>query len=180
MTSRRLLALCVAMMLGPAFLGYSGSALAQSPAPSAPVQSVDTSRFLNLAHSSSVMQARASELVATHDVRPEARSLAQGVLEFRRGLNARLAGLARERNVTLPTVLEFEHQTILENLQPLDGLELSRRYAEVEIQALEQELQIYRAAPTGDAPIQGLANETVPKLQELLDQAQRARQTLGP
>ena len=29
----------------------------------------------------------------------------------------------------------FEHKVILENLQPLDSLELSRRYSEVQVQA---------------------------------------------
>ena len=85
--------------------------------------------------------------LTSRDTRPEARSFAQAMLEFRRALGSKLEGLARERNLKLPTVLEFEHQTVLENLEPLDALELSRRYAEVEMQALEQELQIYGAAP---------------------------------
>jgi predicted outer membrane protein len=178
MMRRSSFALWAALALGSMVPGHPERALAQ--AAGAPVQGVDAARFLSLAHSFNAMQARASELVASRDTRPEARSLATAMLEFRRALGAKLDGLARERNLTLPTALEFEHQTVLENLEPLDALELSRRYAEVEIQALEQELQIYRAAPTGDAPVQGLANETVPKLQELLEQAKRARQTLGP
>lgn len=180
MSPRGFLALCVAAPLAAAFPGCPKTALAQPAGAPAPVQSLDATRFLNLAYSSSAMQARASELAATRDTRPEARSFAQTMLEFRRGLASKLDGLARERNLTPPTALEFEHQTILENLQPLDALELSRRYAEVETQALEQELTIYRAAPAADERIQGLAKETAPKLQELFDQAKRVRQTLGP
>jgi len=142
-------------------------ALAQVASTPTPVQGIDAS-------------VRASELVAARDTRPEARSFAQGMLELRRALAPKLEGLARERGLTLPTVLEFEHQAIIENLEPLDSLELSRRCAEVEVQALEQELGIYRAVPASDEAIRVLANDTVPKLEERLDEAQRARQSLGP
>ena len=173
------LALCAALALSAVVLSHPERALAQAAGAPAPVQGVDASRFLFLAHSSK-MQARASELAASRDTRPEARAFARAVLEFRRALGSRLEGLARERNLTLPTALEFEHQTILENLEPLDALELSRRYAEIETQALEQELQIYGAAPSSDEKVQALANETAPKLHELLAEAKRARQSLGP
>src|SRR3954469_5281354 len=119
-------------------------------------------------------------LVVSRDTRPEARALATAMLEFRRALGAKLDGLARERNLTLPTALEFEHQTILENLEPLDALELSRRYAEVETQALEQELLIYRAAPASDESLRAFASDTAPRLEQLLDEARRTRQAIGP
>src|SRR3954471_18268133 len=178
MMRRSSFALWAALALGSMVPGHPERPLAQ--AAGAPVQGVDAARFLSLAHSFNAMQARASELVASRDTRPEARSLATAMLEFRRALGAKLDGLARERNLTLPTALEFEHQTILENLEPLDALELSRRYAEVETQALEQELLIYRAAPSSDEKVQALANETAPKLHELLAEAKRTRQSLGP
>jgi cytochrome c-type protein NapC len=41
---------------------------------------------------------------------------------------------------------DFEHRKVVENLEPLDYLALSRRYAEVRIQALEQEIRGYDAA----------------------------------
>jgi putative membrane protein len=180
MMHRSSLALWAALALGSMVPGHPERALAQAADASAPVQGVDAARFLLLAHSSNAMQARASELVASRDARPEARSIAQAMLEFRRALSAKLDGLARERNLALPTALELEHQTILENLEPLDALELSRRYVEVELQALQQELQIYRVAPASDEGLRTLANETAPKIQQLLDDARRTRQSLGP
>ena len=161
-------------------LGHSGHGLAQPTGAPAPVQSMDATRFLSLAQSSSTMQARASEHVASRDTRPEARSFAQAMLEFRRALGSKLEGLARERSLKLPMVLEFEHQTILDNLEPLDALELSRRYAEFEIQALQQELLIYRAAPASDESLRAFASDTAPRLQQFLDQAKHTRQTIGP
>jgi putative membrane protein len=180
MMHRSSLALWAALALGSMVPGHSGRALAQPTGVPAPAQSVDASRVLSLAQSSNAMQARASELVTSRDTRPEARSFAQAMLEFRRALGSKLEGLARERNLKLPTVLEFEHQTVLENLEPLDALELSRRYAEVEIQALEQELQIYHSVPASDESLHAFANDTAPKLQQRLDEARRARQAIGP
>src|SRR3954453_21728014 len=168
MMRRSSFALWAALALGSMVPGHPERALAQAAGAPAPVQSVDAARFLSLAHSFNAMQARASELVASRDTRPEARSLATAMLEFRRALGAKLDGLARERNLTLPTALEFEHQTILENLEPLDALELSRRYAEVEVQALPQELQLYRTAQASDESLRALANDTAPKIQQLL------------
>jgi putative membrane protein len=70
---------------------------------------------------------------------------------------------------------------ILENLQPLDSLELSRRYAEVQVQALEQELQNYAAAESSlDEWVRTFARDTRPRLQELLDEARRLRQAIAP
>jgi putative membrane protein len=175
-----LFALWAALAFGAVVLGHSGRAFAQPTGVPAPAQSVDASRFLSLAQSSNTMQARASELVTSRDTRPEARSFAQAMLEFRRALGSKLEGLARERSLKLPTVLEFEHQTVLENLEPLDALELSRRYAEVEVQALEQELRIYRSVPASDESLRAFANDSAPKLQQLLEDARRARQAIGP
>jgi len=174
------LAFRAALALGIAVLGHPERALAQVAGAPAPAQGVDASRFLFLAHSSNAMQARASELVTSRDTRPETRSFAQAMLEFRGALGSKLEGLARERNLQLPTVLEFEHQTILENLEPLDALELSRRYAEVEAQALEQELQIYRSIPASDESLRAFAGDIAPRLQQLFEEAKRTRQTLEP
>src|SRR4051812_8016861 len=94
-TFRRLSAWCAVAALGAAIMGHPGRALAQSPGPSAPVQGLDAPRFLSLARSSSAMQARASELVASRDTRPEARSFAQTMLEFRRARSEARGARAR-------------------------------------------------------------------------------------
>src|SRR4051794_30347197 len=77
--------------------------------------------------------------------------------------------------------MEFEHQVILENLELLDFLALSRRYAEVQVQALEQELQIYRAAlQTADEALSSFARQTLPQLEQQLEGARKARTAVQP
>ena len=68
---------------------------------------------------------------------------------FRAEQLGRLRRIAEERGLQLPKEEEFEHKVVLENLEPLDYLALSRRYAEVQVQALEQEIRGYEAAAQG-------------------------------
>lgn len=159
----------------------SGPAWAQ-PAATAPApQPLKGEAFLRLAHSSAVLQARAAELVVARETQPEARAFARRMVEFRPGQLARLEAAARANGLAIPAVQPLEHQAILENLEPLDLLELSRRYAEVQVQALEQELRIYAAGESGpDAWVKSLAPETVAELQRLLEDARQLRQAIGP
>ncbi|WP_048707543.1 DUF4142 domain-containing protein [Microvirga massiliensis] len=170
-----LAALAFAAVMVPAMAVAQPSASTQAAKPP------DAETFVSFAHSLAVVQARAAELVASRETRPEARSFAQRMVEFRRGQIARLEGVARENSVPVPALPQFEHRMILENLEPLDFLALSRRYAEFQVQALEQELQIY--ASVQDAPVgwlSALAREMLPELSRLLDEAREMQKAVGP
>ena len=146
----------------------------QAPAPS-------PKQILSLAFSSATLQARVAQLAAERETRPEVRSFAQAAVEFRKEHLSRLEALARERSFTLPAVMEFEHRVILENLEPLDFLALSRRYAETQVQALEQEFQIYRAAlQTPDEGLSSFARQTLPQVEQQLEGARKARAAVQP
>ena len=152
--------------------------------PARTVQSPQTGNaetFLRLAHSFAVLQARAAELAASRDTRPEVRSFAHRMVEFRREQITRLLATARERTIAISPIPVFEHRVVLENLEPLDFLALSRRYAEIQVQALEQELQGYTSGEAGsDEGIRALAHDTRPHLQRLLEEARQVRQAVGP
>ncbi len=155
-------------------------AMGQAPA-TAPARTVGTADLLRLAHSSAVLQARTSDLVASRDTRAEARTFAQGMVSFRREQIPKLEGAARANGLPVSSALEFEHQAIIENLEPLDQLELSRRYAEVQIQALRQELQVYDASQSASAEwVKRLIDEFRPELQRMLDGAIQLRKSVGP
>jgi len=83
--------------------------------------------------------------------------------------------------MSLPAVKELEHQVILDNLEPLDSLELSRRYAEAQVQALEQEIGIYQAASRDpDQRINAFAAVTLPELQQQLELARKMFEAVRP
>jgi putative membrane protein len=161
-----------------------GAMLALGALPALPARSqaqVDPARFLAFAHSSAVLQERASTLAASKDTRPEVKEFAREMARFRGEQLGRLRAVAQERGLQLPKDEEFEHKVVLENLEPLDYLALSRRYAEVQVQALEQEIRGYEAAARGsDETMKRLAAETLGQLRQRLEAARRMEAAVKP
>ena len=152
-----------------------------TPAHSAETRSVEPEEFLRLAYSSASLQGQAAQLAAGRDTRPEVKSYATAAVDFRQGLLQRIEAFARERNMPLPSVKEFQHQVIIENLEPLDYLALSRRYAEMQMQALDQELSIYRAASNSpQQEIKSFADQVIPELEKQREGAQAMYDTIKP
>lgn len=174
----------IALILGAALPGAVSTVSAQgqgasgAPAQTRPIEPQD---FLRLAYSSASLQAQAAQLAASRETRPEVKSYATAAVDFRKGLLQRIETFARENNMTLPSVKEFEHQVIIENLEPLDYLALSRRYAEIQLQAIEQELNIYQAA--SQSSHQGgktFATQVLPELQQQRDGARKMYEAVKP
>ena len=100
---------------------------------------------------------------------------------FRRQQVERLRAVAQERSLGPPAESEFEHRVVLEKLEPLDHLALSRRCAEVQVQALEQEIRGYEAASRGaDGGIRQLSAEMLPELRQRLEAAHRMHDAVKP
>ena len=168
----------VAALLG---LGSFVPSAAQDRVPAEDARPVDPGRFLGFARSSAVLQERASRLAASKDTRPEVREFAREMVWFRGQQAERLRAVAQERSVGLPTEEEFEHRVVLENLEPLEYLALSRRYAEVQVQALEQEIRGYEAAARGaNEAVKRLCAEMLPQLRQRLEAAHRRHDAVKP
>jgi putative membrane protein len=175
----RLLQLVRAAVAAACLLSAAPFPASGQPAPAA--RTLDAPTFLRLARSSAVLQRRAAELVAARETRPEAHTFARMMVEFRREQLAKLEAAARERQLPIPSAQEFEHRVVLQNLEPLDFLALSRRYAEIQVQALEQEVRGYISAEgSPDEWLRTLARDTRPDLERLLEQARQMRQSVGP
>jgi predicted outer membrane protein len=179
---RTLFGSCLAAAVPWASAAVMDAAAAEPAPPSAPALRLpEADGFLRLAHSSAVLQAQAAGLAASRDTRPEVRAFARRMVEFRREQIADLLSAARVRTLAVSPVPAFEHKVILENLEPLDGLELSRRYSEVQIQALEQEVQAYALGESSpDEWVRTVARNTRPRLEGLLDEARQAGKAVGP
>jgi putative membrane protein len=150
-------------------------------APTTQTRPIEPQEFVRLAYSSASLQAQAARLAAGRDTRPEVKDYAASAADFRASLLHRLEAFARERSIPLPAMKEFEHQVIIENLEPLDALELSRRYAEIQVQALDREIGIYQAA--GRSPhqeIKEFATQVLPELQQRLKGAQTMYDAIKP
>lgn len=152
-----------------------------SPAAPEQARAIEPQEFLRLAYSSATLQAQIAKLAASKETRPEVKGFATTASEFRTGLLKRIETFAGEQKLQLPNVKEFEHQVIVENLEPLDYLALSRRYAEVQMQALDQEITIYQAAGRSSQPgLKSFAEQVLPELQQQHAEARKMFDTVKP
>lgn len=126
------------------------------------------------------LQLLASRLAASRETREEVRGYAGEMARWREGQLARLQPFLEERGIRDPGMLE-DQETVWEGLRRLDFLALSRRYAEVQVQALELEIPGYeRATALPDPAVAALANETLPELRRLLEGARRVLEAMRP
>jgi putative membrane protein len=176
--------LILVFVLGSAFTGAIAYALAQGQGASgaaAQTRPIEPQEFLRLAYSSATLQGQIAKLAASRDTRPEVKGYAAAAADFRTSLLQRIEAFARERSMPLPSVKEFEHQVIIENLEPLDYLALSRRYAEVQMQSLEQEIGIYQAASrSSNQEIKAFASQVLPDLERQQAEARKMYEAVKP
>lgn len=152
-----------------------------APAASAQTRTIEPQEFLRLAYSSASLQGQIAQLAASRDTRPEVKSFATAATEFRTELLKRIEAFAGAQKIPLPNVKEFQHQVIMENLEPLDYLALSRRYAEVQMQALDQEVTIYQAAGrSSDQGAKSFAEQVLPDLQQQQVEARKMFDAVKP
>jgi putative membrane protein len=173
----------VVLLGGVAAPGPGAKAQGERPGGAAgEARPVAPAEFLRFALSSAAMQARAASLAASRDTRPEVKGFAQEMARFREAQTERLRAFAQARGIAVPEgAAEFGHRVVLQNLEPLDYLALSRRYAEVQVQALEQEVRGYEAAAASpDDALKELAGAMLPQLRQWLDGARKAYDAVRP
>jgi putative membrane protein len=138
----------------------AGSASAQQ-------EPLDADGFLRHAASFAAFEIEAGSLALRSATEPEAVEMARQSVEQQSSVMQRLRAMARERGLPMPEGMVLEHRAALEGLAPLDGEELNRRYAESHAQALQQAIELYRAAASqdDDPALKALAAEILPDLE---------------
>lgn len=177
----RILLACLTAALACGVTGAPSPLRAQPTVTRPAPEPLNAATFFSLAHSSATVQSKAAQIAASRETRPEVQAFAQRMVNFRREQIPKLEGAAREKAIAIPTAKQFEHQVIIENLEPLDFLALSRRYAEFQVQALEQELEIYSGGEASpDESVRSLAVQAFPELRKLLEEARGMQRAVGP
>ena len=152
---------------------FAGAAWAQTSAPS-------NAEGLRALYGLAELQRRASALAASRDTRPEVKSFATEMAAWRETQVPRLRDFLAGRGLAAPEMSE-DQRAVWEALEPLDFLALSRRFAEIAVQALELEIAGYeRATATSDQAITALAAEMLPELRRTLEGARRAHEAVRP
>jgi putative membrane protein len=131
--------------------------------------------------SSAMLQNKMSSVAASRDTRPEVKAFAAEEARAAEGHLEELRTFSRARSLALPQEMDAVHKVIWDNIEPLDYLALTRRYAEMEQQALERDVQMYEeAAKSPDADVQALAAKMLPGLRRRLEQARQVHDAVKP
>ena len=94
----------------------------------------------------------------------------------------KLKEAAAQEHITLPTDLAAKDQATYDRLSKLSGADFDRAYAQDMVKDHQQDLQAFqREANRGnDAAIRGFASQTVPMIQQHLEQAKEMLKTVSP
>src|SRR6185369_2414150 len=92
-----------------------------------------------------------------------------------------LKSLAAQKNVTLPTALDQQHQADVDKLSKLSGAAFDREYMSMMVKDhVEDVAEFEREAATGsDSDVKAWAGRTVPTLRQHLQMAQDAAAKVG-
>ena len=92
--------------------------------------------------------------------------------------NQEMMALAQQKQITPPSTMGAEHQSIYDDLAKLRGGAFDRAYAQAMVRDHEEDLRLYReeAANGTDPDVKAFAARHVPLLQEHLRMAQRLPQ----
>lgn len=87
--------------------------------------------------------------------------------------NSELKALAAKQNVTLPTTVSSGHQSTMEELNGLSGMEFDRAYVDAMVEAHENDVELFREQAEDDdsamGEVKAFAAKTLPTLQKHLE-----------
>jgi putative membrane protein len=179
-------ALLIAAAAAGAVAMATGSGPADRPADAAADASAEQAERLEtfVAHAASLamLGIGASERAADQASRPEVRGFAERAVQTQRDILQRVQALGRELDVGAPSAMLLEHRAVFEGLAPLTGEEFNRRYAETQVQALDQAVGLYGAAAerAQHPALAALAAEILPALDRHLAEARDLLEAVRP
>jgi putative membrane protein len=177
--------LLLGLLLAAAFLAAT-PARGQETGGAAPsagsLKALDPQSFVALAASLAMFEIEAGGHAMQRSDKPELVALARDTVGLQSQILERLRPAAQERGLTLPSAMSLEHRAVLDGLAPLDGVELARRYAQAQTQAMDQALALYGAAAgqDEDPELKTLAADLLPRLQQQAQVARSAQEAVLP
>jgi putative membrane protein len=149
---------------------WSAPAFSQMKTPS-------TEEFATKVAISDMMEIQAAKLALSKEPDSDTRPFAERMVKDHEHTSMELKELvdSGKVHVTLPTTLDPEHQTELEQLKTKSGKDFDRAYDPMQVRAHEQAIQLFEAyARSGENPhLKTWAAKTLPHLKEHLDMAKR-------
>jgi putative membrane protein len=136
--------------------------------------------FLTKAIQAGMAEVRLSQLAQEKAQDEQVRSFAERMVEDHTAANEQLMSLAESAGMTPPTEMDQQHQTMHEQLSQLSGEEFDRQYMQGQVQDHETAVELYSTeASQPSGPVDQLAEQLLPTLQEHLEMAQQISQSMS-
>src|SRR5687768_13020790 len=130
--------------------------------------------FLKETAGAGLMEVQMGRLGAQKGQNQGVRQLGQKLVQDHSKANQELKLLASQKNVTLPTEVPTELQTMLAHLKSLEGAEFDKAFKKHALEHHQEDIQKFQKAsessPDGD--VKAFAQKTLPVLQQHLKMAQ--------
>ena len=180
----KLLAAVAALALLAA-IGVDAQAQQQQQAPAAQQGQQDQitaedQQFLTKAIQAGMAEVQLSQLALDKTQNEQVRGFAERMVEDHTAANEQLMSLAESAGMTPPTEMNQQHQTEHEQLSQLSGEEFDRQYMQGQVQDHQMAVELYSTEATQPSgPVDQLAEQLLPTLQEHLEMAQQISQSMS-
>ena len=135
--------------------------------------SMTDTNFILAAAQGGMTEVRLGELASTSGTRADVKEFGQMMVKDHTAINDDLKTLAAQKGVTLPKILDAEHQRMVDKMTALTGSGFDDAYIAGMIQAHQMDAKAFRAesAATQDAGIKYFVDTSIPVVESHLKQA---------
>lgn len=132
--------------------------------------------FMKAAAESGHAEVQAARMAVAKSTNAEIKKYAQMLIDDHTKANAKLAQIAKSKNVSLPKEPSLMQKGKLQLLKRADGVDFDKRFAEdMGVDAHRKVIELFReeVANGRDPEVKAFAQETLPKLEQHLEMAQK-------
>lgn len=131
--------------------------------------------FLTKAASGGMLEVELGKAVAAHAVSSEAKKFAGMMVMDHSKSNQELMAIAAKKNITLPTTLGEDHQTVYDDVTKKTGINMDKEYLKEMVEDHQEDVKEFTEASVkaSDAEIKAFATKNVPILQHHLEESQK-------
>jgi putative membrane protein len=135
----------------------------------------DDADFAVEAASGGMMEVQLGTLALTKATSPDVKSFAQMMVDDHTKANNELKSLAQQKNITLPTTLDDEHQRKFDNLNEKTGEDFDKDYIDLMVKDHKEDVRKFEdeGKDGKDADLKSWASGKVATLRHHLEEAQR-------
>ena len=135
----------------------------------------DDADFAVEAANGGMMEVQLGTLALTKATSPDVKQFAQMMVDDHTKANNELKDLAQQKNITLPSTLDNEHQRKFDNLNEKTGADFDKDYIDLMVQDHKEDVKKFedQGDDGKDADLKSWASAKVPTLRHHLEEAQR-------